>query len=149
MQKILIYFFVSVFCLTFCFFYGYIQGKKAERLEWQAESDKVAVEIAEKQAIVNNELSEALKIANEKKSAILDDYVKLRGAYDGLRESATAVKVFGNSAAAESEVRARGELLAECAKEYGAMAKAADEHAADAVNLYNAWFNIYEKASAK
>lgn len=149
MRKILIFAGFSILCLTFCFFYGYMKGKKAERLEWQAASDKVAAEIAEKQAIVNNELSEALKIANEKKSAILDDYVKLRGAYDGLRESATAIKVFDNSAAAESEVRARGELLAECGERYASVARAADEHAADAMNLYNAWLKVYNKAKAK
>lgn len=149
MRKILIFAFCGILCLTFCFFYGYMKGKKAERLEWQSAADKVAAEIAEKQAIVNNELSEALKIANEKKSAILDDYVKLRNAYDGLRSAATAIKVFDNSAAAASEAAARGELLAECAKEYGAMAKAADEHAADAMNLYNAWAKVYNKAKAK
>lgn len=118
---------------------GYCKGKAVAGAEYSAKLTQLENEGLVKATKVAEAYSSVLETESEKKSKILGDYVKLRNAYDGLRHAATTVKVHSDSAAAASESAARGELLAECGERYASVARAADEHAADAMKLYNAW----------
>lgn len=137
---------VCVLSAAVAFVAGYVFGGRHAMQSAElaaAEAEKVQLQnVAE----INEAYIEVLNAENVKKRQILDDFSDFRLAYERLRDELAAVR--NDTCAASDYARARDELFAECAKELGDVARAADEHAGDAQMIYNAWQAIYLKQKA-
>lgn len=133
-------------CALICVIAAYVGGRvrgaylaRIECIEAQAEAQKAA---DRQSALMRAGLENALSESYEKQEQILRDFGSYVSANQRLRVVATA-DVPECSPAAKVIAEKRGELLARCGEEYGAMARRADEHAENARMIWQAWQNIF------
>lgn len=92
--------------------------------------------------MTNQRLTEARNAAAKREQDLRRDGDHLRSAFDRLRDQAAATRR-DLPAAAPDAARATAatatELLESCAREYQALARAADGHASDALTLQQSW----------
>lgn len=126
---------LAVALLAGAFALGYKQGKAVCEGQWRIAENALLNEALQ----MRNEYEQVINESKEKQKAIFVDFSDVTESLIGLRESAESGVSADSIAAANHAARIRGELLAECAKEYVGVAKYADIHALDAQTCYNAW----------
>lgn len=92
--------------------------------------------------LTNQRLTEARNAAAQREQNLRRDGDALRGAFDRLRDQGAAARrdlPAATADAARATAATATELLESCAREYQALARAADGHASDTLTLQESW----------
>lgn len=92
--------------------------------------------------LTNQRLTEARNAAAKREQDLRRDGDALRGAFDRLRDQTAAARrdlPTATADAARATAATATDLLESCAREYQALARAADGHASDTLTLQQSW----------
>ena len=92
--------------------------------------------------LTNQRLTEARNAAAKREQDLRRDGDALRGAFDRLRDQTAAARrdlPAATADAARATAAAATDLLESCAREYQALARAADGHASDTLTFQQSW----------
>lgn len=124
---------------TGLFFSGYGLGHKFTKEKYEKLELEAQVQAQIKEREIHNEYIHALNDARAREEALLNDFSSLRNTHQRLRDAITN-SVPANASGAELDaILTRGELFAECSKEYADLAEKADRHVHDIKTLTDAW----------
>jgi hypothetical protein len=117
----------------------HIQIRKAERIE-QQKSTLRAIEVAQAETTrLQEKATNAQRKANQRIAANAAAAAAASSELDRLRGAIASGAGASTCEAGTVSADPARELLAECASAYQDLARKADAHASDALNLYDAW----------
>jgi LytS/YehU family sensor histidine kinase len=117
----------------------HIQIRKAERIE-QQKSTLRAIEVAQAETTrLQEKATNAQRKANQRIAANAAAAAAASSELDRLRGAIASGAGSSTCEAGTVSTDPARELLAECASAYQDLARKADAHASDALNLYDAW----------
>lgn len=108
----------------------------------QAEVQAATDRALQAERMTNQRLTEARNAAAKREQDLRRDGDNLRGAFDRLRDQTAAARrdlPTATADAARLTAATATELLEICAREYQALARAADGHASDTLTLQQSW----------